>query len=123
MYFVITTRLGADTIGARAAATPEHRAYLVRNASQILAVGPTIGEDGVTPIGSVYLFECANRSEAEHFVADDPMTLSGVRAVVEITEWRMAGFDRIYALGAKEGLQQKNGRAACREGVVHNVKI
>src|SRR3546814_8345629 len=81
MYFVITTRLGADTIGARAAATPEHRAYLVRNASQILAVGPTIGEDGVTPIGSVYLFECANRSEAEHFVADDPMTLAGVRAV------------------------------------------
>src|SRR3546814_8428372 len=72
MYFVITTRLGADTIGARAAATPEHRAYLVRNASQILAVGPTIGEDGVTPIGSVYLFECANRSEAERFVADDP---------------------------------------------------
>src|SRR3546814_11265938 len=109
MYFVITTRLGADTIGARAAATPEHRAYLVRNASQILAVGPTIGEDGVTPIGSVYLFACANHSEAEHFVHDDLMTPAGVRAVVEIQEWRLAGVDRVSPLLATARLKHKSG--------------
>jgi uncharacterized protein len=98
MFFAITTKLVPDAVEARAAATPPHRAYLARHASHILAVGPTIGKDGITPIGSVYLFEAASREDAERFVADDPMTVAGVRLSVEIIEWRMAGFDRVYPL-------------------------
>lgn len=100
MFFAITTHLKPGSTAARADATAAHRAYLARHGAQILAVGPTIGEDGTTPVGSLYLIDLASRTDAERFVAKDPMTAAGVRASVEIVEWRMAGFDRVYPLQA-----------------------
>jgi uncharacterized protein len=99
-HFVIITVLADGAEAARTTATPAHRAYLARHADHLLAVGPTLSDDGGVAVGSLYLFEAPDRAAVERFVADDPMTLAGVRARIEIIRWKMAGFDRIYPLVA-----------------------
>lgn len=99
-HFVILTDLAENMVDARAAAIPAHRAYLAQHATRLLAVGPTVTDDGGRALGSVYLLEAADRSEVEQFVANDPMTLAGARERVQIHRWQMSGYNRVYPLGS-----------------------
>lgn len=105
MFFVITTVLVERTVGVGSATMLSHSAYLQRHADRILAAGPTVRGDG-TPLGSICIFEADTLLAAAQFVEDDPMTTSGLQASVEVVEWQMAGFDRVYPLAQPEDSSQ-----------------
>lgn len=67
---------------------------MTRHSASILAVGATVRGDGKV-IGSVCIFEAETLIVAAQFVQDDPMTASG-QDTIDIVEWQMEGFDRIY---------------------------
>lgn len=101
MLFAITTVLATRTAEGDNATMLAHSAYLQQHADRILAAGPTVRGDG-TRLGSICLFEADTLLAAVQFVEDDPMTTSGLQASVEIVEWQMAGFNRVYPLGQQE---------------------
>lgn len=101
MLFAITTVRAVRTVGASSATMLAHSAYLQRHADQILAAGPTVRGDG-TPLGSVCILEADSLLAAVQFIEEDPMTTSGMQDCVEIVEWQMAGFDRVYPLKPPE---------------------
>jgi uncharacterized protein YciI len=69
---------------------PAHRAH-VSNADAygviIVLSGPLLEEDGVTPLGSLFILEAESRSAVEEFHRQDPFTIHGVWA-----ERRISGF-------------------------------
>jgi uncharacterized protein YciI len=97
MYFVIHTVHAKGATALRAAAMQGHQAYLARHRSRILAVGSLLGDKGALT-GALCIIEADNLLAAIQFVEDDPMTVSGAPESIDVTEWRMAGYNREYPL-------------------------
>lgn len=100
MYFCIRTVLSKSDAPSQEAVA-SHRAYLKAHSTRFLALGPTFGETGSSPEGSIYLLEAGDWDSARDFLAKDPLTISGARSHTEIWEWQPKGFDRRYPLDGR----------------------
>ena len=66
-----------------------HRTHLAAQGRKLLASGALLALNGRTVIGGASLFDTDNYDEAARFEAEDPYAKAGIRARVEIVEWRL----------------------------------
>jgi hypothetical protein len=69
----------------RRACLDAHRDYVDAHASALLVSGALLAEDGETRVGQLFVLDVPDRTDAESFVASDPLTASGVFRDVAIT--------------------------------------
>ncbi len=84
---------GPDMIEKRKELQPAHRAFLEARADSTLMRGPMVQEDGVTPLGSLFLFDVPDMATGRAMWAEEPNNKAGVYKDVEIYRWR---FGRIF---------------------------
>ncbi len=92
MPYVIHTRDKPGSAALRATTRPAHLAYLEPFTVRILAAGATLSDDGGDATGSLIIFDTEDRAEAESLAANDPFTLAGLFASVEVVRWRKVFF-------------------------------
>ena len=87
MYFVISCvdKLGQPEL--RQDNRSDHLVYLESHAEQIVAAGPTLGDDDA-PNGSVLVMEFDDRAQAQAFADNDPYAKAGVFESVSIKPWK-----------------------------------
>ena len=83
--FVVLCRDGQGSASLRALTLDAHRTYVDTWSKSIVLSGPLVDDDGLTRIGQFYVVDVDSRAGAEEFVANDPFTIAGVFASVEIT--------------------------------------
>ncbi len=83
MHFVV---IGKDKGDLRRAARPAHLAYVAEKQDLILYAGPLIEEGRM--IGSLFVFEVADRAGLDNYMAGDPYFTPGIFESVEIYESR-----------------------------------
>lgn len=86
-YFAIHCIDKPSSTALRAATRDAHLAYLGRFVDRVLVAGPLLGIDGAA-MGSLLIFDFADRKAAIQFAADDPYALAGLFASVAVTAWR-----------------------------------
>lgn len=68
----------------------QHKAHLARTADYgvVLVVGgPLLGEDGVSPIGSLMVFKAEDLGSVKRYNEDDPFRRNGVWSTVHISQF------------------------------------
>ena len=63
--------------------------HLAGQGIKLLASGTLLAIDGTTVVGGASLFDTNDYEEAARFEAEDPYAKAGIRARVEIVEWRL----------------------------------
>ncbi len=66
----------------------QHWSYMDRYEAELIARGPTFGEDGKTPTGSVHIVELPDPAAARAFAFDEPNHQAGVYRDVPLRRWR-----------------------------------
>lgn len=84
VHFVVIGRDAVDSAPRRRASLDEHRAYVDGLAEQIVLSGPLLADDATTRVGQIFVLQVDDRAVAERFVAQDPFSLAGVFADVQI---------------------------------------
>jgi uncharacterized protein len=87
MLFVVHALDKKDGLQTRAKHYRDHRAHLDRAPAEgieIVSAGTLVEEDGETPLGSLLVFEAANRAAVEAFCEVDPYYVGGVWETVRI---------------------------------------
>lgn len=69
---ICTDRPGPDAGVARQEHLPAHLAYVEGIIDQFLVAGPLYDDDGVTIIGSLYIFKTDDVAVARQTLSDDP---------------------------------------------------
>ncbi|GGM55679.1 YciI family protein [Dactylosporangium sucinum] len=67
-----------------------HWSYMDRFADGMIARGPTLGDDGETPTGSVHVVDLPDAAAARAFAFDEPGYQAGVYRDVLLRRWRNA---------------------------------
>ncbi len=57
---------------------PAHLEYVKANFDKIVSAGPVLSDDGERMMGSLFIVEVADRTEAEAFSANDPYRKAGL---------------------------------------------
>ncbi|MDI1365271.1 MAG: YciI family protein [bacterium] len=86
--FAITCKDKPGALETRLATRPVHLDYL-KGATGLKLAGALLGEDG-NPIGSLLIVEAEDLAAAQAQADNDPFTLAGVFASVEVRPWRLA---------------------------------
>jgi uncharacterized protein YciI len=87
MLFVVHALDKKDGLQTRAKHFREHRTHLDRAPSEgieIVSAGTLVEDDGETPIGSLFVFDAADRGVVEAFCDADPYHVGGVWETVQI---------------------------------------
>ena len=66
----------------------EHWSYMDRFATQMIARGPTLADDGDTPTGSVHILDLPDPTAARTFAFDEPNYQAGAYRDVMLRRWR-----------------------------------
>ncbi|WP_299155085.1 YciI family protein [uncultured Tateyamaria sp.] len=66
-----------------------HRDYLRSFGTRLIASGALLDQDAKTIIGGASLLDTDDFAEAQRFEAEDPYAKAGIRAHVQITQWRL----------------------------------
>jgi len=66
-----------------------HRDYLASFGKRLLASGALLDETGENIVGGASLFDTDDRDEALRFESEDPYAKAGIRADVNIVQWRL----------------------------------
>jgi uncharacterized protein YciI len=66
----------------------EHWSYMDRYATEMIARGPTLADDGDTPTGSVHIVDLPDPAAARAFAFDEPNYQAGVYRDVLLRRWR-----------------------------------
>lgn len=104
MPFLIFAYDHPDMDARREAVRQAHRDYLAAQGQRLLASGALLDEAGRI-VGGSSLLDTDDRVEAERFEADDPYAQAGIRARVEIVEWRLRWWvGRFNAAGHRPGI-------------------
>lgn len=86
--FAITCKDMPGALETRLATRPVHLDYL-KGCLGLKLAGALLGEDG-NPIGSLLIVEADDLAAAQAQADNDPFTLAGVFASVEVRPWRLA---------------------------------
>lgn len=78
-----------DALERRLAHYDAHKAYLASGRVRTVISGPLLAEDGVTMIGSLFVFQASSVSEVEAFNQADPFSQAGVWAQVSIRQFSL----------------------------------
>lgn len=89
MPFLIITYDHEGKDEARERVRQAHRDYLAAYGEKLLSSGALLDETGTRIIGGASLIDTDDRQEAVRFEADDPYAREGIRAQVEIVQWRL----------------------------------
>ncbi|HSG89543.1 MAG TPA: YciI family protein [Pseudomonadales bacterium] len=89
-------REGAGEI--RQANRPAHLEY-AKGSTLLQMAGPMLGDDGTTMIGSLFVLEADDLDSVRRFNAEDPYTLAGLFAQVEIHPFRWLLGDGVTTRG------------------------
>ncbi|GGZ91508.1 hypothetical protein GCM10010389_32430 [Streptomyces echinoruber] len=82
----------------------EHWSSMDRYAAKLIARGPTLADDGVTPTGSVHIVDLPDPAAARAFAFDEPNHQAGVYRDVLLRRWRtMLGRTMGDFPGGREG--------------------
>ena len=72
----------------RAENRPLHLEYLKGFAGQAHAVGPMLGDDEASMVGSLLIMNFDSKADAESFAAGDPYAKAGLFESVVVTAWK-----------------------------------
>jgi uncharacterized protein YciI len=87
MHFVISCIDKPGQPGLRQDNRSDHIDYLESHIEQIVAAGPTLGDDDA-PNGSVLVMEFDDLGAAQEFADGDPYAKAGVFGSVSIKPWK-----------------------------------
>ncbi len=90
MLFMVRFTDRPDRLDVRQAHLAAHMAWLGEQADAIRIGGPLRESPEAHPVGAMWLVEAASRDAIEKMLASDPFWVHGLRASVEILEWRKA---------------------------------
>ena len=106
IYFMFrgTDRAGAAALRARL--RTEHRQYIrePRADCRVVAGGPLVEDDGQRMVGTLLIFEAADRAAVLAFLADDPYLRADIFAETEVQRWN-------WGLGEPGSDGHREGRA------------
>ncbi|WP_329280583.1 YciI family protein [Streptomyces sp. NBC_00691] len=88
MEFLFYHRDRIGSLPLREALLETHWAYMDQYAEEMIARGPTFGEDGETPSGSVHILDLPDALAARAFAFDEPTYQAGVYRDVLLRRWR-----------------------------------
>lgn len=89
MPYLITAYDHPNMDDAREKVRQAHREYLASFGKRLLASGALLDEAGEAIIGGASLLDTDDRDEALRFEAEDPYAKAGIRADVNVTQWRL----------------------------------
>ena len=84
---------GPGMIEKRKELQSAHRGFLEERADITMMRGPLVEEDGVTPVGSAFMFDVPDMETGRAMWAEEPNNKAGVYETVETYRWR---FGRIF---------------------------
>lgn len=90
MLFFVRFTDHTDRLAVRQAHLEAHMQWLEAHEDAIRIGGPLREDPATNPVGAMWLVEAADRSAVEGLLATDPFWIHGLRASVEILEWRRA---------------------------------
>ncbi|MCR9257915.1 MAG: YciI family protein [Alphaproteobacteria bacterium] len=99
MLFAIVAHDHPNSIDKRMALRPDHVEHLKAHADKLMVAGPMLDEAGEKPIGSLLIFDGADKAEVEAFCESDPYSKGGLFASVSIAPWKRVMVDA--AIGAE----------------------
>jgi len=88
MEFLCYHRDRPDSVALREELVEEHWSYMDRYATEMIARGPTLADDGDTPTGSVHIVDLPDTAAARAFAFDEPNYQAGVYRDVLLRRWR-----------------------------------
>jgi uncharacterized protein YciI len=88
MEFFCYHRDRPGSVALRGELLEAHWSYMDRYATQMIARGPTLARDGVTPTGSVHIVDLPDPAAARAFAFDEPNYQAGVYRDVLLRRWR-----------------------------------
>jgi hypothetical protein len=88
MLFMVRFTDNPDRLAVRQAHQAAHLAWLAEHATAIRIGGPLRQDPAGAAVGAMWLAEAGSVSEIEELLATDPFWVNGLRAGVEILEWR-----------------------------------
>ena len=88
MLFMVRFTDHADRLAVRQAHSAGHMAWLAAHADQVRVGGPLRVDPYGAAVGAMWLVEAASAAEIERLLAGEPFWVNGLRAGVEILEWR-----------------------------------
>jgi uncharacterized protein YciI len=92
VFFVALCFDKPGQVDLRMATRADHLAFLDTHAAKVKLGGPFL--DGDKPVGSMLILDCADRTEAEKLLAQDPYAKAGLFERVELRPWkRVVGAD------------------------------
>ena len=88
MEFLCYHRDRPGSVALRDELLEEHWSYMDRYATEMIARGPTLADDGDTPTGSVHILDLPDPAAARAFAFDEPGYQAGVYRDVLLRRWR-----------------------------------
>ena len=88
MEFLCYHRDRTGSLALRDELIEDHWAYMDQYAKEMIARGPTFGEDGETVTGSVHVLDLPDAGAARAFAFDEPNYQAGVYRDVLLRRWR-----------------------------------
>ncbi len=89
MLYAIVCHDRKDAGTIRADNRPLHLEFLKEHAAhRAHAIGPMLGDDETSMVGSILILDFDNKSEAEAFAAADPYAKAGLFESVSINAWK-----------------------------------
>ncbi|MEV7615547.1 YciI family protein [Streptomyces sp. NPDC089799] len=88
MEFFCYHRDRAGSAALRMELLERHWSYMDRYEKELIARGPTFGEDGETPTGSVHIVDLPDAAAARAFAFEEPGYQAGVYRDVLLRRWR-----------------------------------
>ncbi|MFB7592286.1 YciI family protein [Streptomyces sp. NPDC056169] len=88
MEFLCYHRDRPGSLSLRYELVEEHWSYMDRYAKEMIARGPTFGDDGDTLTGSVHILDLPDPAAARAFAFDEPGYQAGIYRDVLIRRWR-----------------------------------
>lgn len=90
MLFFVRFTDHADRLAVRQAHLAAHMEWLAAHADAIRVGGPLREDPAANPVGAMWLVEAADRDAVRALIDTDPFWANGLRASLEILEWRKA---------------------------------
>ncbi|MFG2651783.1 YciI family protein [Streptomyces sp. NPDC048436] len=87
MEFLCYHRDRPESLALRDELLEEHWSYMDRYATEMIARGPTLAEDGETPTGSLHILDLPDTGAARAFAFDEPGYQAGVYRDVLLRRW------------------------------------
>ncbi|GAB2948034.1 YciI family protein [Micromonospora polyrhachis] len=88
MLFLCYHRDRPGSLPLRHELLEEHWSYMDRYAAEMIARGPTFGDDGETPTGSLHIVDLPDPAAARAFAFDEPGYQAGAYRDVLLRRWR-----------------------------------